>query len=88
MVRNEDQGRKVFEESGSPEMFRVRYVATRGKRKDTEILEEITEIRGYWKRYGDSELLEEIHPMAALYCNTYYKSVPHVVQYNAPVHGV
>ena len=28
------------------------------------------------------------HPMAALYCNTYYKSVPHVVQYNAPVHRV
>ena len=47
-------------ESGSPEMYGVRYIATRGKRKDAEILEEITEIRGYWKRYGDSELLEEI----------------------------
>ena len=47
-------------ESGSPEMYGVRYVATGGKGKDAEILEEITEIRGYWKRYGDSELLEEI----------------------------
>ena len=47
-------------ESGSPEMYGVRYVATGGKRKDAEILEKITEIRGYWKRYGDSELLEEI----------------------------
>ena len=47
-------------ESGSPKMYGVRYVATGGKRRDTEILEEITEIRGYWKRYGDSELLEEI----------------------------
>ena len=33
-------------------------------------------------------LLIAAHPMAALYCNTYYKSVPHVVQYNAPVHRV
>ena len=41
-------------------MFRVRYIETGGERKDTEILEEITEIRRYWKRYGDSELLEEI----------------------------
>ena len=41
-------------ESGSPEMFRVRYRATRDKRKDMEILEEITEIWRYWKRYGDS----------------------------------
>ena len=47
-------------ESGSLEMYGVRYIATGGKRKDTEILEEISEIRGYWKRYGDSELLEEI----------------------------
>ena len=39
-------------ESGSPEMYGVRYVATGGKRKDAEILEEITEIRSYWKRYG------------------------------------
>ena len=46
--------------SGSPEMYGARYVATGGKRRDTEILEEISEIRGYWKRYGDSELLEEI----------------------------
>ena len=41
-------------------MFEVRYLATGGKRKDTEILEEITEIWGYWKRYRDSELLEKI----------------------------
>ena len=47
-------------ESGSQEMYRARYVATGGKRKDMEILEEITEIQGYWKRYRDSELLEEI----------------------------